>query len=105
MPLLDFFHLEEVQYHRCLATEKGNKHCNYVAVHVYIAECADKLSERAINDTDTLALRETDLTLPLFCLFIGLLENRLHFILIQGNRPRTVTDEAGKPKGIPNGIP
>src|SRR5437588_2048359 len=46
---LDFLHLEEIQYHRCLAAEKGNKHCHLVSVHINIADRADKFSKRSIN--------------------------------------------------------
>src|SRR5437588_12159288 len=42
---LDFFHLEKIQYHRCFATEKGNKHRHLVPVHVNITDRANKFGK------------------------------------------------------------
>src|SRR6266702_6781771 len=61
--LLDFLNLEEIQYHRCLTTEKGNQHSNFIAIHINIADRANKLSERAVNDTYALAVSKTNLIL------------------------------------------
>src|SRR5881227_1360559 len=67
--VLDFLDLEEIQYYRGLATEKGNQYSHFVAIHVDITDRTNKFSEWAINDTHTLTFRETDFSLGLIRLF------------------------------------
>src|SRR5947209_4028111 len=73
---LDFFDLEEIQDDWRLTTEKGNKYCHLVAIHIYITDRANKFGERTINDAHALTFRETDLRLWLIGFLGNLLQNR-----------------------------
>src|SRR5438270_6997005 len=103
--LLDFLNLEEIQYHRCLTTEKGNQHSNFIAIHINIADRAYKFSERAINDTHALAFSEANLSLWLIRLFGYLLQNRLDLVFLQRNWAIARTNKARDTGCIPYNIP
>src|SRR6266567_3869621 len=60
---LDFLDLQEIQYHRRFSTEKGNKYSDLVPIHIDVADRADELRERSIDDTHALAFREADFSL------------------------------------------
>src|SRR5712691_6824479 len=88
---LDFLDLEEIQYDWCLTTEKGNKHGNLIAVHIDIADRANKISEWAIDDTHVLPFSKTDFGFRLFGLLGNLLQDCLYLMFLQGNRTCTRT--------------
>src|SRR6266705_1005262 len=82
---LYFLNLEEIQYHRGFTAKERNKYCNFISVHINITDRTDKFSKGTINDTYTLAFRETDLGLGLLYLFCYLLQNGPDLIFMQRN--------------------
>src|SRR6266568_4678632 len=103
--LLDFLHLEEIERDRRFATKKRNHHGHFVAIHIDIADRSNKISERAIDDTNVLAFRETDLGLWLFSLFGSLLQDRIDFVIQQGDRAGARAYETGDAGRIAHNIP
>src|SRR6266571_6223581 len=102
---LDFLYLEKIENHWCLATEKRDEHGNFVAVHIDIADRANKFGEWAVNDTHALAFRETNFGLGLIRFFSYLFQNRFDFVLVERNRTSAGTDKACDAGGIAYNIP
>src|SRR6478735_562770 len=61
--LLEFLYLEEVEFHRCFATEDADEDLDLVALGVDLVDRADELGERPVGDPDALALGEGDAVL------------------------------------------
>src|SRR5579863_684579 len=105
LPGLDFFNLEEIQYDRCLTSEEGDQHGNFIAIHIDLAHRANKLGERTINDAHTLAFGETDFCFRLISFLRDLLENGFHFMFLQRDGTGTGTNKTCDARCVTNNIP
>src|SRR5258708_6304683 len=102
---LDFLDLQEIQNYWCLATEERNEHRHFIAVHINIADSADEFSERPIDNTYTLTLRETDFGLWFLCFLRYLLQDRFYLMLLKRNRASTRPNKASDTRRITYNIP
>src|SRR5579883_8715 len=102
---LDFLDLEEIQHDGGFATEEGNKHRHFVAIHVDIADRADELGEGAVDDTLALALGKADSCLWLLRLLSHLLQDGFDLMLLQRDGASARTHKAGDTRGVTHNIP
>src|SRR6266849_10275746 len=102
---LDFLDLQEIQYHRRFSTEKGNKYSDLVPIHIDVADRADELRERPIDDTHTLAFREADFSLWLVRLLCDLFQDCLDLVFLERDRPGTRANKASHTRGITHNVP
>src|SRR5215469_17285187 len=102
---LDFLDLQEIQYHRCFSTEKGNKYSDLVPIHIDVADRANELRERPIDNTYTLAFREADFSLWLVRLLCDLFQDRLDLVFLERDRPGTRANKASDTRGITHNVP
>src|SRR3974390_2585192 len=58
---LYFFHLQEIQLHRCGATENRHHDPQRVALGVDLVHLAGEIRERPVDDTDVLVLFKAEL--------------------------------------------
>src|SRR5712692_3897932 len=102
---LDFLDLKEIQNDWRLATEKRDQHCHLVAIHVDIADGADKFGERAIDYAHALAFGEADLGLRLLGLFRHLLQDGFHLMFLKRNGASARAHKAGDAGRVAHNIP
>src|SRR5579863_5651829 len=102
---LNFLYLQEIQHHRRFSPEERHQNRDLVAVHVDIADSADKFGERAIDDAHTLTFCETNLGLWLLCLFRDLLQDRFHLVFMKRDGASARTYKAGNAGCITHHIP
>src|SRR5919112_2943324 len=107
--LLELLDLEEIQFHRRLATEDADEDLDLVALGVDLVNRADELGERPVRDADALALRERDPVLrrldahvPQDLLDLGLVERDR---LAADARDIRAADEAGDARRVADDEP